>query len=416
MSRLLGILTRNAALKLGAVALASVLYAGLVFSQNVRVWPGPIPIEPFGQGRDIFLLDVAPQAVTSIRFVAPGGIAGSVSGQSFRATVDLSGLTPSPGGAPITAPVRVEALDPQIQVTGWSPAFVSVRLDPVTTARVPIRIDRGTVPEGLSAGDPEVDAVFATARGPQSVVERVEAAVARVIIDASGVDVDEDVDLVAVDARGDRLSPVDFDPARVHVRIAVSLAGTTRTVPVVPILRGTPAIGYAVAGVRVEPVSVVIAGPRTALQAIAHLDTMEIDVAGARGDVKTDAPLVLPEGVTVEGGATTVRVSISVVPLTGSRTYTIAVVLAGTADGLTYELSTGSTLAVISGQVTALNALDASALQANADVSGLEAGAHTVTLRVQVPSGLTVTSLSPPQVTVTITSAPSPTATPTATP
>jgi len=72
VSRLLGILTRNAALKLGAVALASVLYAGLVFSQNVRVWPGPIPIEPFGQGRDVFLLDVAPQAVTSIRLFNSG--------------------------------------------------------------------------------------------------------------------------------------------------------------------------------------------------------------------------------------------------------------------------------------------------------------------------------------------------------
>ena len=416
MSRLLDILARNAPLYLAAVVVATVLYAGLVFSQNVRVWPGPIPIAPFGQGRDVFLLDVAPQAVTSVRFVAPGDVAGTVSGQSFRATINLNGLVPSPDGAPLTVAVRVEALDPQIQVTGWSPTSVSIRLDPVTTRTVPVRVDRGTVPEGLSAGEPEIDVRVAQVRGPKSVVDRVEAAVARVIIDASGVDVDEDVDLVAVDARGDRLSPVDFDPARVHVRIAVSLAGTTRTVPVVPILRGTPAIGYAVAGVRVEPVSVVIAGPRTALQAIARLDTMEIDVAGARGDVKTDAPLVLPEGVTVEGGATTVRVSISVVPLTGSRTYTIAVVLAGTADGLTYELSTGSTLAVISGPVTALNALDASSLQANADVSGLEAGGHTVTLRVQVPSGLTVTSLSPPQVTVTITSAPSPTATPTATP
>jgi len=413
---MLGILTRNAPLKLGALALASVLYAGLVFSQNVRVWPGPIPIEPFGQGGDAFLLDISPQAVTNIRFVAPGGAAASVSGQSFRATVDLRGLTPSPDGAPLTAPVQVEALDPEVQVTGWSPTFVSVRLDAVTTRSVPIRVDRGTVPEGLSAGDPEVDAAVATIRGPQSVVERVEAAAARVLIDASGVDVDEDVDLVAVDARGDRLSPVDFDPPRVHVRIAVSVAGTTRTVPVVPILRGTPAIGYAVAGVRVVPVSVVIAGPRTALQGIDHLETMEVDVAGARADVNTDAPLVLPEGVTVEDGATTVRVGVSVVPLTGSRTYNVAIVLTGTSGGSTYELSTGSTLAVISGPLTILNGLDGAALQAVADVSGLGPGTDTVTLRVPVPSGLTVTSLSPPQVTVTIESVPSPTATPTAAP
>lgn len=416
MTRLLGILTRNAALKLGAVALASVLYAGLVFSQNVRVWPGPIPIEPFGQGRDVFLLDLSPQAVTAIRFVAPGGIAGSVSGESFRATVDLRGLTASAGGAPLTAPVRVEALDPQIQVTGWSPSFVSVRLDPVTTASVPIRVDRGTVPEDLSAGDPEVDAQVATARGPQSVVERVVAAVARVNIDASGVDVDDEVDLIAVDARGDRLSPVDFDPPRVHVRIAVSVAGTTRTVSIVPILRGTPAIGYAVAGVRVAPVSVVIAGPRTDLQAIDRLETVEIDLAGARRDLNTDASLVLPEGVVVEDGTTTVRVSISVVPLTGSRTYTVAVVLTGTSGDFTYQLSDGATLVVISGPFSGLNALDGTELQAIADVAGLGAGAHTLTLQVQVPSGLTAASLSPPEITVTISATPSPTATPTVIP
>jgi YbbR domain-containing protein len=413
---LLGILTRNAPLKVGAVLLASVLYAGLVFSQNVRVWPGPIPIEPFGQASDIFLLDVSPQAVTNIRFVAAGGAASSVSGQSFRATVDLRGLKPSPDGAPLTAPVLVEALEPEVQVTGWTPTFVSVTLDAVTTRSVPIRVDRGAVPEGLSAGEPEVDAQVATVRGPASVVGRVVAAVARVIIDASGVDVDQDVDLVAVDARGDRLSPVDFDPPRVHVRIAVSVSGTTRTVPVVPILRGVPAVGYAVAGVRVQPVSVLISGPRATLQEIDHLDTTAVSVAGVRADVASDAELVLPDGVTVEGGSATARVTVSIVPITGSNTYAVAVVLVGTSDAFTYSLSSGSTLVVVSGPLTALNGLVGSTLQAVADVTGLGAGTHTLTLRVAVPSGLAVKSVSPAQVTVTISSAPSPTPTPTATP
>jgi YbbR domain-containing protein len=416
VSRLLGVVKRDAPLMLGAALLASVLYAGLVFSQNVRVWPGPVPIEPFGQRSDVFLLEVSPQSVTNIRFVAAGGAAASVSGQSFRATVDLSGLTPSPNGAPLTAPVRVEALDQQIQVTGWSPTSVTVTLDAVTTRSVPVRVDRGTVPEGLSAGEPEVDAQTAIVRGPASVVGRVVAAVARVIIDASGVDVDQDVDLVAVDARGDRLSPVDFDPPRVHVRIAVSVAGTTRTVPVVPILRGAPAIGYAVAGVRVQPVSVLISGPRATLQGIDHLDTTAVSVAGVRADVASDAELALPDGVTVEGGSTTAHVTVSIVPITGSNTYTVGVVLVGTSDAFTYTLSSGSTLVVVSGPVIALNGLVGSTLQAVADVTGLGAGVHTLTLRVAVPSGLSVKSLSPAQVTVTISSAPSPTPTPVATP
>lgn len=409
MSRLLGALTGNLALKVGAVAAASVLYAGLVFSQNVRVWPGPVPIEPYGQASDVFLLEIAPQAVTAIRFVAPGSVAGSVSGQSFRATVDLSGLTPSADGAPLTAPVKVEALDPRIEVTGWTPSAVTVRLDPVRARSVPVRVDRGTVPEGLAAGEPQVDTATTTVRGPGSVVDRVVAAVARVNVDASGVDVDQQVDLVAVDARGDQLAPLDFEPRSVHVRIEVSVAGTTRTVPIAALLRGQPAAGYAIAGVRVTPTTVVIVGARTLLETIDHLDTDEVSVGGARANVETTVGLMLPEGVTVQDGATTARVSVQIVALSGSTTFTVAVALNGTSADLTYTLSSGSTLVVVSGPLAPLDAVDGSSLRAVADVSGLGPGTYTLPLAVTVPSGLTVSSLTPAQVVVTIASTATPT-------
>jgi len=339
-------------------------------------------------------------------------VAASVSGQSFRATVDLSGLTPPQDGAPLTVAVKVEALDPQIQVTGWSPTFVSVRLDPVRTRNVPVRVDRGTIPEGLAAGEPQLDVATATVRGPASVVDRVVAAVARVNVDASGVDVDQQVDLTAVDARGDRLSPVDFEPRAVRVRIEVSVAGTTRTVPIVAVLRGTPAIGYALGGIRVDPLSVVIVGPRAVLEGIDRVETAPLDLAGARADVNATVAIVLPEGITLQSGTPTARVSVSIVPLTGSATFTVAVVLAGTSTVLTYGLSTGSTRAVISGQLALLDALDGSSLRAVADVSGLGPGTHTVTLTLAAPTGFAVSPLSPAQVVVTIGSVATPTPTP----
>jgi len=412
VNRVLGILVRNAPLYLAAVVVATVLYAGLVFSQNVRVWPGPIPIQPYGQAGDVFLLEVDPQAVTAIRFVAPGDVAGSVSGQSFRANISLAGLAAPPDGAPLTVPVTVEALDPRIQVTGWSPTSVTVRLDPVRTRTVPVRVDRGTVPEGLSTGDPIADTTMATVRGPASVVDRVVAAIARVIVDASGVDVDQQVDLMAVDARGDRLTPVDLEPRSVHVRVEVSPAGTTRTVPITPVLRGTPAIGYAIRGIAVSPSAVVIEGPRSSLQAIDHLDTAEVSVAGARADVQAEVALVLAEGITVQG-ASTARVTVDIVPLSGSATFTVALDLSGASADQTYSLSSGSTLALLSGLVPLLNAVDGSSLRAVVEVGGLGPGTHTVTLSLAVPNGITVVSLSPAQVTVTIDGVATPTPAPT---
>jgi YbbR domain-containing protein len=247
------------------------------------------------------------------------------------------------------------------------------------------------------------------------VVDRVDAAIARVIIDASGVDVDEDVDLEAVDARGDRVTPVDFTPAAVHVRIEVTVAGTTRTVPVIAALRGTPAVGFAMSGVRVEPLTVVIAGPREALQAVSEVSTEEVSVAGARATVTTDAKLDVPSGVTVQG-SDTVKVTATITALTGSTTFTVGIVLAGTSSSFDYALASGSALVVLSGPITTLNAVSGSSLQAVADVSGLGAGTHSVALRVAAPSGLRLGSITPSQVQVTITPVSTPTPTPTATP
>jgi YbbR domain-containing protein len=268
------------------------------------------------------------------------------------------------------------------------------------------------VPEGLSTADPIADTTMATVRGPASVVDRVVAAIARVIVDASGVDVDQQVDLMAVDARGDRLTPVDLEPRSVHVRVEVSPAGTTRTVPITPVLRGTPAIGYAIRGIAVSPSAVVIEGPRASLQAIDHLDTADVSVAGARADVQAEVALVLAEGITVQG-ASTVRVTVDIAPLSGSATFTVALGLSGASADQTYSLSSGSTLALLSGLVPLLNAVDGSSLRAVADVGGLGPGTHTVTLSLAVPNGITVVSLSPAQVTVTIESAATPTPEPT---
>jgi YbbR domain-containing protein len=411
----LGVLTRNAPLKVGAIVLASVLYTGLVFSQNVRIWPGPVPIEPFGQANGIFVLSIEPQSATSIRFVAPNSAASAVNAQTFHASVDLTGLTPTPDGTPISVPVHCVPTDPAIQVTGCSPTTALVTLDTVRTKTVPVRVDRGTVPAGLSVSDPVVDIQTVEVRGPGSVVDRVDAAVARVIIDASGVDVDESVDLEAVDGRGDRVTPVDFTPKSVHVRVVVTVAGTTRTVPVTPSLRGTPAAGFAVTGIRVQPLTVEISGPRDTLAAISDVSTADVSIAGAKASVTADAKLVLPDGVTVQG-AGTVNVQVTITALTGSTTYTVAVVLTGTSSSFDYSLGTGSALVTLSGPIATLAGVSGASLQVTANVSGLGAGPHTVPLRVTVPTGLKLTSISPAAVDVTVTPVTSPTPVPTATP
>lgn len=415
MTRLLGIVVHNWPLKLGAIALATILYAGLVVSQNVRLWPGPIPIEVVGQSGDVYVLAISPDSVASIRYFASADTVSRITNASFRATIDLAGVPPGLGGAPVSVPVRVEPLEVGLQVAGWTPSAVSVRLEEVVERSVGIRVEVGPPPEGLTATPPVVDRTIATVRGPASAVAKVDAAVARVAIDASGVDVDEDVPLVPVDARGDPVSRVDVDPETVHVRIRVGQQLTTRTVPVVAVVSGSPASGFTVGAISVEPVVVTVSGERNVLETLDRVETAPLSIDDRSSDVDEIVALALPEGVVAEGEAS-VRIRIDLVAETGSRTFIAAVVLDGTSPDRVYGISTGSVQVTFGGTLAALAAVDATGLRAHADVRGLAPGTHEIALAVPVPKGLDLLAISPVRITVTIAALATPTPQPTPTP
>ncbi len=62
-------------------------------------------------------------------------------------------------------------------------------------------------------------------------------------IQSTGVDVDQDVQLIPVDELGNALSPVDVTPPTARVVIPVFSDRQSRTLPVNPIVTGTPGGG-----------------------------------------------------------------------------------------------------------------------------------------------------------------------------
>src|SRR4026207_156688 len=116
--RVLRFLVRNWPLKLGAVALSTLLYGGLVLSQTTKDFPGSVPIDTVNHRSDIILLsDLG--VVNQIRYVAPSDLGLRVDSATFRATVDLANADPTAG--PRSFGVRVVAGDPRVQVPDWHP-------------------------------------------------------------------------------------------------------------------------------------------------------------------------------------------------------------------------------------------------------------------------------------------------------
>ena len=412
-ARALHFVVRNWPLKLGAIALSVVLYAGLVVAQNARVWPGPIPIEAVKQPAGSFLLNSLGD-VTSIRYLAPVDVATSVTSRDFVATADLSNVPVQAGGVPVSVPVTVSSLDPRIQVIGWTPTVTGARLDPVITRVVPVEVERGPVPPGLTASQPTVDRTTVTVRGAASLVQQVAAAVARVSIDASGVNVDSEVDLVAVDARGETVGPLTITPSRVNVKILVAEQLSSRTLPVSPNVTGQPALGYAIRRIEVTPITVTVSGSDATLGALSTISTAAININNRTTDLQANVALQPPNGVTPMGSST-VSVHVVIDPLSGSRSFGAGIVLSNASSGLVYTPSVPDVLVTLAGTQATLDAVDPTTLTASVDVSGLGPGTYTLPVRVRLPTGTTLVAASPAQIEVTV-EAPAPAVTPTPTP
>lgn len=142
---------------------------------------------------------------------------------------------------------RRETADLEVEATRWAAA----RLTP---ASVRLRVDLASLPEGES-----------TVRLSPEVVE------------------------VPPGVRVTRISPG-------WLRVSLA-AAVTRPVRVVPHVRGTPAEGYTMRRIAVDPPTVQLKGPRSTISVWDTVDTDPVDIAGQRQTVTQTVPLVLPDAV-----------------------------------------------------------------------------------------------------------------------
>ena len=415
MKRLLRFVVHNWPLKLAAIGLATLLYGGLVVSQTTQPFTGSVPIEIRNAPGDVIVLS-NPGAVTRIQYVAPPNLGLRIDSSTFRAEVDLADVEAT--GDRVSLNVTVAAVDPRIQVLDFEPRAIVLTLDRVGTKTVPIRAVLGPVPSGLDTGEPSVDATTAIVSGPQSVVALVTEAQARIVVDASGIDVNQLVSLLPVDSNGEVLTPVDVEPAQVRVRVPVFTDRRSKTLPVTPNVVGTPAAGFEVAAIEVDPPVVSVEGDANDLAGLDRADTLPISVTGASSQVSQVVALALPDGVQALGSGT-VQVTVKLRPVTGTRTFEAGLILVGTRPDLIYELSTDRLLVTIGGSVADLDRLSGVTLVLTADVTGLEVGPHTVAVSANLATGLTLLGASPNPVEVTVSSpvaspgaSPAPSATP----
>jgi len=385
-----------------ALVLATSLWVYVTDQDNpertVRV-PGAVPLETVNVPPDQAVFPPLDQSVT-VRVRAPEDLIDGLDPGDFRATVDLADVALQEAAVP----VRVEPADPRVEVVEVQPSEVVVHLENVTSRSVPVEPNLvGAPPRGYQAGTPVIQPLEVVITGAETLVARVDAVEADVNLTGARTDFQETLLLQARDELGGNIQGVEVEPESAVVRVEITQLEFSGPFIVRPDVSGSPAEGFNVTSVRVEPAIVILTGPAEVFQSIDPVEgisTETVSIEGASTDVVRPVALRLPPGATTEQPTVTVRIAIAVAQST--RTFDVALEAINVPDGLTADFEQPTVQVTLRGPVPDLNAITAEQLAATVDVADRDPGAYDLPVVVQPPLATTVASIAPAQVAVTV--------------
>jgi YbbR domain-containing protein len=318
---------------------------------------------------------------------------------SFSAFVDLNGIT----GREQTVPVRVEIQGIRgARVVEVIPDRVTVNLEELTSVEVPVRVRAvGPLPLGYEQGATSVDPQSVTVTGPESLVSRVNDAVADINVTGLTLGVPQTVTVVPRGAGGSEIRGVTLEPSTARVDVEIRPSTLVRPLRLEVDVRGAPAAGYWVTNVVVSPATIQVEGTLETLQQVDSIELGEVDVTGELSDVTRAFTVELPPGLS-NTETQRVTVVVQIAPIEGDFSFALAPTLVGLSSGLTAELDVETIEVTLNGPLPLLSQFSAEDLIVTLDVTGLGVGIHDVPVELTVPEGAVIQELQPETVSVTL--------------
>lgn len=318
--------------------------------------------------------------------------------EDFEASIDLTGLAAGRHEIPIFA----RSLDSDLRVRRVTPETVEVTLEEVVERTVQVSVAfSNTQPLGFEHGEPVLSSTVVVVSGIQQLVDLVDTVVAPVDVGGATVDQELTVTLQARTNAGAAISGLQIEPNVIDVTVPIRQEIFPRALAVAPDLTGAPAVGYRVATISVEPLSVVVVGTLEALEGAIEAPTAPISIEGLSADFVQTIAVRAPDGLALEE-ETRVVVRVRIEAVLAQGVFSIDVELLRLGEGLEATVFPAAIDVTVLGPAPEVASLVDVALGASADLGDLDAGVHRVPIRISFSGTVEVTNVFPETVTVVI--------------
>jgi len=324
-----------------------------------------------------------------------------ISASDFNASIDLGDMYDITGAVPIAVEV-VNNKDLIIGAVASKPSIVRVSIEDLQRKEFTLTTKiTGTPSDGFSVGEVKLDKTNVVVTGPVSVIGQISQI--GVEIDVSGLDSNESgrAELKYFDANGNAFVISDNRVSKSFDNVGYSLVMLNgRTLALNFDVGGTVAQGYKFTGAESTTKSIQVRGQPEVLEGLDSITVpaSALSVEGATGDVNitVDIKNFLPANVTAVGD-TKVNVTLKVEAL-DKKSLTLTVNdlnIVGAKPGVATNIVPEKITVVVSGLSANLESVTNTDLKATLDVSEMNSGSNTGSLKFEPATGLSVDSYTP---------------------
>jgi len=399
-------LRKNVGIFILAFVLAVSVWVSAVIAADpdeTRPFPTPVPIEIIGQDPGLVITNTYTRQIEVV-LQAPQSVWNQLTSgdNSVRAVVDISNLSVGTHQVPIQVQVTIQP----VRIMSTSLESLELVVEKLLTQTMPVEIDiNGTPAIGYEAQKIILSSEEVIISGPESIVQRVKKIGASMDISGVRLDVNNEMQLLALDENDQPVVDVSLSPAKIQATVPVVQKGGYRDLAVKVVVSGRVASGYRLTSILVNPpVVTVFSSDIDLINSLpGYVETSQLDLTGVSIDMETHLTLDLPEGVSLLGDQN-VLVQVGISAIEGSQTFIgLPVTVNGLEAGLIATVSPIDVDLYLSGPLPVLDSLLITDLLISVDATGLVAGTYQLTPIVTITlTGIRVETIQPGTVEVII--------------
>lgn len=307
---------------------------------------------------------------------------------------------------------------------------VNLKLEPIIKKEFPVQsaLTINTA-SGIYVNNTTLSPSTVTVEGASSAVDSVSKIIAVQTVNDLSKDTDIAANLVALNAKGQKVTDVNIYPGTVNANITVN---NGKVVPVNVVTEGNLPKGVTLKSITPTIQTVEVLGDSSAIANISSINTEPIDLSKINSNETVNLNLVVPQSVKILNNVNNVKVEVAVTtensnsennggsnnnsgngssttpqkPPTETneveKTFTAPIEITGEQSGYKYSLSNTTTSITLKGTAEALNGINPNSLLPAINVSQIK-GSETVKLTANLPTGVSLVSQSENEVIITAT-------------